>query len=70
MKELFQKFIERLTCKHEWGEREYMGYTYMNRVDLMYDVRTHVYVQKCTKCGKTRVSYAYEQPVAPEDKKR
>ena len=66
----FKKAWERLTCRHVYSTREYNGWFYDNPVDASMDVRTHVYIQSCTKCGHKRVTMTYEEPVEPQNRKR
>ena len=66
----FTKAWQRLTCKHVYSAREYNGWFYDNRVDAEMDVRTHIYLQSCTKCGHKHLIRTYEEPVTPEDRKR
>lgn len=70
MKEALRKIWEHLTCKHVYGTRVYVGWVYTSNVDAASDVRTHVYLETCAKCGKTHIVRTYHEPVEPENKKR
>ena len=70
MKDALKRVWKRLTCNHVYGTREYVGWVYTSNVDAASDVRTHVYLQYCTKCGHKHLIKTYEEPVAPQDRKR
>ena len=67
---LSKKVFRKATCEHVYGDRKYDGWFYNSAVDAGMDVRTHVYIQTCEKCGHTHFIMTYQEPVAPEDRKR
>lgn len=66
----FKKVFRKATCEHVYGDRKYDGWFYNSAVDAGMDVRTHVYIQTCEKCGHTHFIMTYQEPVEPENKKR